>query len=409
MPEKEKLTEPFCKKSKYQYDRKSNKRDIRWDTETAGFGLRIYPSGKKCFVLSYRAPDGRSRIKTLCAYGDLPVADARKVAQADRVEVYQGVDPLKSRKSQRRAITVAEFAKVYMREHATKHKKSADADQRMLDNIIIPEYGSRSLQSITSADVAELHSKIGKLINNRTGKPKRTQANRVLALISKMYDVARQLNNEEKGKFYVPADFENPAKGIKKFAEVKRDRWVRPDELPRLAKAIDEEMNPVARDALWLYLLTGLRKNELLTLRWSDIDLNRAEIRLPDTKSGRVHYLPLSSAAVGVLRSVIQIHGNPYVLPGKLEGKHLVNIAKPWGRVRKAADVEDVRLHDLRRTVGSWLANAGNSLHLIGRVLNHSNASTTQVYARFGDDPLREAMESHGSELMAIASRQSDD
>ena len=93
------------------------------------------------------------------------------------------------------------------------------------------------------------------------------------------------------------------------------------------------------------------------------------------------------------------------MLPGKLEGKHLVNISKPWLRVRKAAGIEDVRLHDLRRTVGSWLASNGSSLHLIGRVLNHSNPSTTQVYARFHDDPVRQALEAHGEQLVALAQK----
>ena len=123
------------------------------------------------------------------------------------------------------------------------------------------------------------------------------------------------------------------------------------------------------------------------------------------TKSGRPHYVPLSEEAREILRSLPREEGNPYVFQGTKPGRHLVNIDKPWRRVRAAAGIEDVRLHDLRRTMGSWLAQAGNSLHLIGRVLNHSTPSTTQVYARFGDDHVRAAIESYGKRLMGAAGR----
>jgi integrase len=195
----------------------------------------------------------------------------------------------------------------------------------------------------------------------------------------------------------------NPARRIDHYKEHKRDRWVTPQELPRLIQAIEQETNRYARIALWLYLLTALRKSELLALRWDDVDVVRRELRLPDTKSGRAHYLPLSEAALAILRRAPRLPGNPYVLPGHVPGQHLVNISKPWRRVRKAAGIEDVRLHDLRRTVGSWLAQAGNSLHLIGRVLNHASPATTAIYARFAQDQVRHALEEHGKRVMAIA------
>jgi integrase len=208
----------------------------------------------------------------------------------------------------------------------------------------------------------------------------------------------------------VPEDHPNPARGVDHFREEKRDRWITPEELPRLARAINQEPNESARFALWLYLLTGARKSELLRARWDDVSFERAELRLADTKAGRTHYIPLSSPAMALLQQIPRRAGNPHVFPGReltpefqRDPAPLVNIAKAWNRVRKAAGVEDVRLHDLRRTVGSWLAQAGNSLHLIGRVLNHSNVSTTQVYARFGEDHVRAALEQHGARIMGAA------
>lgn len=196
-----------------------------------------------------------------------------------------------------------------------------------------------------------------------------------------------------------------PARGIEAFKEAKRDRWVSPEELPRLAQAIDEEHNPYIRAALWLYLLTGVRKSELLTTRWEYVNWEHQELRLPETKAGRIHYLPLSESAIALLKQIPHLLENPYIIVGAKHGSHLVNIDKAWRRIRKAAGVEDVRLHDLRRTVGSWLAQSGKSLHLIGRVLNHSSQATTAIYARFGQDHVREALESHGKRLMGIAGK----
>lgn len=172
-------------------------------------------------------------------------------------------------------------------------------------------------------------------------------------------------------------------------------------------RAIDQEPNLYARYALWLFLLTGLRKSELLAREWSDINWHREEIRISETKNGRPHYLPLSSAALTVLKQIPRQQGSRYLFPGAIAGRHMVNIDKPWRRIRKSANVADVRLHDLRRTVGSWLAQGGNSLHLIGKVLNHKTEKTTAVYARFSDDSVRNALESLGKQIVGAAGQSS--
>jgi integrase len=207
---------------------------------------------------------------------------------------------------------------------------------------------------------------------------------------------------------FVPEDHPNPARGIQRFKGKPRDRWVKPDEMPKLAQAIDQEESPYVRAALWLYLLTGLRKNELLRAEWQDVDFASQILRVPETKSGRVHYVSLSGPAMQILNDLPREKDNPYVLPGNREGEHLVNMDKPWFRVRTRAKIADVRLHDLRRTVGSWLATDGRSLLLIGRVLNHTSQQTTQIYAHLQQDPIREAMERHASRIMAAAGKTDD-
>ena len=376
-------------------------RQVLWDDKVPGFGCRLLPSGKKSFLLSYRVA-GRKRQMTLGTYGVVTLDAARKLARAHLAQIETtGADPLATREQEAQGETVADLCAAYLERYAKPHKKTWADDERRINNRILPRWGKLKARAITTTDAAALHTAIG----GKEAKP--YEANRVRALLSKMFNLGKTWG-------FVPKDFENPTDGIDDFREQKRDRWVKPDELPRLAQAINEESNEVARHALWLYLLTGTRKHELLAARWDWIDWDRAELRLPDTKADRVHYVPLSGPAVALLRDMPRIEGNPYLLPGRghrgmsvedkaLHPTHLVNIQKPWNRVRIAAGVADVRLHDLRRTVGSWLAQAGNSLHLIGRVLNHSNASTTQVYARFGEDSVRTALEQHGARIMGAS------
>lgn len=358
-----------------------------WDAELKGFGVRVYPGGRKAFVVTYRS-GGRKRFLTLGTYGkDMTPEQARKAAVRVLGQVASGNDPAEEKQREARGETVRDLCKTYMERHGLL-KKSAKEDQRRIDKYLIPTWGSLKAAAVKRADVATLHAKIGKAAPY--------EANQALALIGKMFELARHWG-------FVPDQHPNPARGIDRFKEHKRDRWVTPEELPRLVKAINEEANASARYALWLYLLTGARKSELLQAEWSHLDWTREELRIPDTKAGRVHYIPLSSPALALLREIDRQADNPYIFPGAKDGAHLVNINKPWNRVRKAAGVEDVRLHDLRRTVGSWLAQAGNSLHLIGRVLNHSNQSTTAVYARFGEDSVRAALEQHGARIMGAA------
>jgi integrase len=362
--------------------------DVRWDDTFPGFGVRIYPTGKKSFVISYRHA-GRKRLMVLGAFGILTLDQAREMAREKMVGVVGGGDPLDEKRKGTRGASISDLCEAYIERHASK-KKSGKIDIGWLNRFILPRWRNVPIASLKRSDVAALHHDIGKKTPY--------QANRVVEVIQKMFQLAKVWGFLNEAAI-------NPGQGIDPFKEKKRDRWVSPEELPKLAEAIDQESNIYASAALWLYLLTGARKTEILAARWEDLDWSRKELRLSDTKAGRVHYIPLSAPAMIVLESIPHEEGNPYILPGRKPGQHLVNISKPWNRIRKAAGIEDVRIHDLRRTLGSWMAQAGNSLHLIGRVLNHSNASTTQVYARFGQDTVRDALEAHGQKIMAVAGK----
>lgn len=374
----------------FKYEGDGSGQDIRWDAQIPGFGVRIYPTGKKSFVLSYRA-DGRKHIMTVGRYGVVTLDQARDDAREKLVKVNKGADPLEEKRRASQGETVKILCAQYLERYAKLKKKTWKEDERRIDRHLIPAWGLKKAKSIKQSDVSNLHFKIGKTAPY--------EANRVLALVSKIFALAEKWG-------FVPDNFRNPARNIDKYNETSRDRWVQSTELPKLAKAIDAEENEYVRAALWLYLLTGVRKSELLLAKWEDINFERKELRLGDTKAGRTHYVPLSSPALKLIESISRLDDNPYLLPGRRKGKHLVNISAPWSNIREKAGVQDVRLHDLRRTVGSWIAQSGNSLHLIGKILNQSSPQTTKVYARLTQDNARVALEAHGKQIMGIAGKE---
>lgn len=382
----------YCKKHLTQnvvnnasYDRADGKQHIIWDTETTGFAIRLYPSGKKSFMIGYRIR-GKWRMMTIGQHGILSTAQARKLAREKLYMVVQGIDPLKVKHEKDVAgSTMQELCGIYLAKHSRIHKKTWPEDERRIQQSILPAIGKRPVIGIVRQDIIKIHESVGERGHY--------EANRVLALVSSVFEFGRKHG-------FVTDNHPNPARGIQKYKETKRDRWVTPDELPALAVAIDRLDNIYIKAALWMYLLTGCRKNELLSLKWKDVDLNRREIRLAETKAGRTHYIHLSDPAIKVLENLPRQKDNPYVFCGRIHGQRLKEIGKAWQRVRKEAGLEDVRLHDLRRTVGSWLATSGHSLQVIGKVLNHSNPSTTQIYSHLSEDPIRRAMDEHGENIL---------
>ncbi len=368
------------------FGKQGGAQDIRWDSTLPGFGIRIYPSGKKTFVVFYRA-EGRQHIMSLGQYGKTTVEQARSRAKSYLGSVEDGEDPLKEKQAKRRGKTVGDLCADFLEYHSKRHKKTWAEDERRMNRIIIPQLGTLKVHAVTLPDIGSLHHELS--------KTSPYEANRVLELLKTMFNKAEVWGYRVPGK--------NPTRGVHKNKEVKRDRWVTPEEFPTLLEKINAEGNIYVRSVLWLYLLTGVRKNELLKTKWEDVDLERKELRLPDTKSGRKHYVPLSETAVKILNVIPKQQGNPYVFPGMKQGEHLVNVEKAWRRVRKDAGIPDVRLHDLRRTVGSWLAQEGNSLHVIGKVLNHTSPQTTAVYAHLTASDARAALDKHAKKVEDVA------
>lgn len=356
------------------------------DDELRGFALRITP-GSKSFVVE-REIHGRVRRMTIGRYGVQTVEQARDRAREKIGEIAAGKDPVEELRQRRKSITFGELEKLYLDRHAV-HKKSIADDVGMLKKWLA-EWRPRRLNTITRADVTTKHAEMG-------AAGHKTRANRMVALVRTMFNLALDWGHH-------PGP--NPASRIKFFKEVKRDRFVRPDELPRLWQALQNEPNPYVRGAFFIALLTGARRSEVLGMKWEDLDLAQGLWRIPDTKAGRPHTLPLPRLVVDELLKLPRLDGNPHVFCGRWGRKNLNNVSKPWRRIRNEAGISDVRIHDLRRTLGSWLVAAGASLPLIGKALNHSQPATTAIYARLQLDPVREALEANAARMLAIVEQE---
>ena len=304
-------------------------------------------------------------------------------------EVVRGDDPVDLKRAERSDVTFAAFADRYLREHADLHKKprSAELDRWLLRTHILPAIGSRRLGDVSRSDVARLH-------RNLARTP--IAANRVLGLTAAMMTLAERWGLRQEGG--------NPCRNIEKFKERSRERFLSEAEIARLGEALGEAeadgAPPAAVAALRLLILTGARKGEILGLQWRWVSFERSLLELPDSKTGaKVIYLNAPAAAL--LAGLPRIDGNPYVLPGDRAASHLVNIEKTWRRVRHAAGLDDVRLHDLRHSFAAVGASAGFSLPLLGALLGHAEVATTQRYAHLANDPVRQANEAIGARIVA--------
>jgi integrase len=357
-----------------------------WDSEIKGFGVRCR-GASKVYLVRYRVGSGRGapiRTVTIGRHGS-PWTPQTARAEAKRIlgMVAAGADPGGQKAADKTAPTVSDLAVRFLEEHAeAKRKPSTAAEYRRLIGLLLPALGKRKVQSVSRADIAKIHYGL---------RSTPYQANRLLAVLSKMFALAEVWGWRPDGS--------NPCRGIEKYKEAKRERMLSANELSRLGDALaDWRGSPHVSAAVRLLVLTGARLNEVLTMRWAWVDLKRAEVRLPDSKTG-AKTLHLPAAAVTVLSGLPRIEGNPFVIVGERAGRHLVNLQKPWRRIRAKADLPDLRLHDLRHAFASVAASSGLGLPIIGKLLGHSQPGTTARYAHLASDPVKAAAEMVGKSI----------
>ena len=382
------LTKRVCDRA--TFDPSGPIQQIVYDGALPGFGLRLHSTGRKTFVVRYRTRSGRQRYYTIARYGVATAEEARARAKRVLLEAADGQDPQSERQQERVGLTVSDFCTLYLDQYAKPKKRSWKQDDGRIEGRIKPAWGNRKLREITRGDVEALHVKIG-------SEGSHAEANRVLALVSTIFTKAVEWGD-------LPEESRNPARGIKKYPEQPRKRFVEKQEMPRLYEAINEEKSPYIRGVLLLLLLTGCRQSELLGARWEDVDWNRLLLALPQTKAFKEQVGPLSTPALALLKMIPRQHNNPYIFPSTVgEGKHLVDLKGPWQRIRQKAGTPDLTMHDLRRTVGSMMAEKGASQVLIAEVLRHSSLEATAIYTQIANGAAARALEDHGAEVERIA------
>lgn len=374
-----------------------------WDRDLRRFGVRLTPAGARSFVIQYRLA-GVSRRYTIGGFGQPWTCDsARKEARRLLARVDAGQDPHAEKLAARTGATVADLGERFLAEHADAKKKPSTAAEyrRIVKALIGPKLGRVRVADVTSADVARLHHSL---------RATPYTANRAAAVLGVMFACALRWRWRTDGV--------NPVRGLERFREHKRERFLSADELERLGAALTAAergeltrprddgttepltFSPFALAALRLLALTGARRGEVLGLEWAHVALARGVLRLPDSKTGaKTVYLP--AAARAVLAALPRVEGTPYVFAGRRAGAALVNLKAPWAAIRTAAGLPDVRLHDLRHSFAAAGAGAGFGLPVIGKALGHKAAATTARYAHVAPDPVREAVEAVGGRIAA--------
>jgi len=325
---------------------------------------------------------------TLGVHGRLTPDQARLKAKDHLGEVDHGGDPAETKEIQRHSPTVLAVSSRYMDEHARPHKKpnSIKQDELILKKYILPKIGHHPVEAITTKDIASLqHSMLSIPV----------QANRAISLLSKMFNLSEKWGLRPGGS--------NPCRHIQKYKEKPRERFLSKDELSRLGSVLAKaEKDRTERfsviTAIRLYIFTGCRKNEILNLKWNDVNLDLGIVKIADSKTGP-QLIALSPPAIEILKNAPREIDNPFVCPGAKPGSHLVGVQKAWERLRTKAKIPDVRLHDLRHSFASIGAAQGMDLSMIGKLLGHKKPSTTARYAHLALDPQKAATAKIGSEI----------
>ena len=371
---------------------------VVWDTSSktregvSGFMVRCQRRDR-VYMLKTRV-HGRVRYYTIGKHGDpWTPAEARQKAKDIKVDIAAGKDPFRERDEAKKAPALAAVADLFLSEHVDVELKPSTAASYhdMLRRLILPKIGTIRVRDVVEGDIKAMH---------RSMRKTPRQANLCVAIMSKLLSWSEGEGFRARGT--------NPCPSIKRYPENKKERFLSDAEFRRLGAALaaaessgDEDVFIVA--AIRLLILTGARLGEVLSLQWDHVKFDRAEIELPDSKTG-AKKIYLNAPALQLLNALPRVKDNPYVFPGRRKGASLVNIQRPWERIRKRAGLEDVRLHDLRHSYASVAVAGGGTLPMIGRILGHSNTATTERYAHLHDDPVRQLNEKAGSAISAAMS-----
>ena len=350
----------------------NGQRAYYYDTKVRGLAVAVSSLGKKSFIL-YRKVAGRPERITIGPCADLSIEQARKRAEQLNSDIAMGENPAASRRRIRNEATLKELFSAYLEHHAKPHKRTWADDESMF-NLYFAPWHLRKISSIRKIDVVTLHAKIGRERGHYA-------ANRAKQLLCTMFNKAKEWGWSG----------ENPAHGVRAFREEKRERFMDGDELRAFFQSLSQELNETIRDYILVSLLTGARRGNVQAMRWSEINWERALWAIPaaKAKAGETINVTLPPYALRILEDRKAKSTSEWVFPGRSKPGHLTQPKLAWARILKRAGLTDLRVHDLRRTLGSWQAVTGASLQIIGKSLGHKSLTATQVYARLDLDPIR--------------------
>jgi integrase len=375
------------------------------DSAVAGLGIRATKAGAKAAVFSYRTTGGVSRRMTIGDVKDWPLPLLREEAKRLRRRVDQGRDPMGERHELRSAPAVADLVDRWRREIALKKRDRSRADdESMLREHILPALGRMKVADVESDDIERLHRKISQ--HRVRGRLTEVRANRVAAQLSRLFNLAI--------KWKMRTD--NPVKGLEKNSEQPRRRYLKSAELVRLSAALDKLPNQQAARVVKLLLLTGARLGEVLKARWDQFDLDERTWTKPAStvKQATEHHVPLSDEALQILRTIRDVaeaastkYGrpvSPWVFPRKYGGEPLSDIRHSWTALLRTAEIDDLHIHDLRHSYASFLVSSGHTLPMIGSLLGHSQAQTTNRYSHLLIEAQRDATNEVGAFIASAKS-----
>jgi integrase len=349
------------------------------DAKTKGLKVAVYPTGAKTFIL-YRKLLGRPERIFIGKWPEMAVEAAIKKADEMNGAIAKGENPAELRRQVRLEGTFKSLWERFVEHHAKPNKRPRSvAEDEANHKRYLAAWDTRRLSTITRRDVQRLHADM----REQNGI---YAANRTLALLSTMFNKAVDWGWHGL----------NPCKGIRKFSEESRERFLTQDEMPRFLKALTEEPSQDFREFIMLALLTGGRRGNVTAMRWDEIDFAGAAWTVPTSKAKgkKLMVIPLARPAMKILESRRERIASEYVFPStEAEGGHVVEFRKAWGELLKRAEITNLRLHDVRRTLGSWMSKAGAALPIIKAALGHAHITTTAIYTRGEDADVRRALE----------------
>jgi integrase len=372
----------------------SEKDQFLWDTEVKGFGVKVTPKAKRVYVLKYRMPNrSNTRRITIGTHGSPWTPDqARDEAIRLLGNVKDGNDPYLNRVQAKGERTVSQLCDQYVEEGCgTKKPSTVATDKGRIERHIKPLLGNRYVTDITSNDIRRFMDQVAKgatVVEGSDGSViapgGKGTATRTVGLLGGIFSFA--VNEGMRG--------DNPVRGVKRFTDKKCERFLTPTELGRLGDALEAAKQGgeslTAINAIKLLIFTGCRKTEVLSLAWTEVDMELGCLRLKDSKTGQ-RVIPLGAPSLKLLNSMNGERDSPFVFPSPKTDSYFLGLAKVWLRIRKLAGLDDVRLHDLRHSFASVGAGAGLGLQVVGKILGHADPKTTARYSHIAEDPARAA------------------